>query len=448
MTSSATVSRRNALKLTAGAAALPLVHIRSAGAAGKLSLGFFDHWVPRGNDVLRQQVNRWAAQNKVDVSLDFITIIGNKLLVVLAAEDEAGTGHDALAFPLWEVQNHSSKLEPVDDVVGRLEGKYGKLDQIFQYIAKANGHWMAVPSSPQSVYQVPCARIDYFKQYCGIDLPAMYPPEPVYTPLANEWNYDTFLRCAEQCAKAGKPFGIGLGTTQDSVDIMGSFCAAFGVQFVDAKGNITVKSDNTRRMLEYMKKLVPFYPPNTYSFDNATDNRMLIADRTALIYNPPSAWAIALRDAPHVAERCWTFPTPVGPAGRFEPFDPIFWGVWSFSKNKTAAKELIEYLSERPQVQERCNVVDGYDIPPFDSMLDFDVWEKVKPPPGTVYNYPLRPSHHAQRLVTGYPAPPEIAVQIYNRALPPNMVAKVTHDGQSIEQAIAWAENELQGYIG
>ena len=46
MTTSRHVSRRNALQLGAAAAALPLVHIRTAGAAGKLTLGFWDHWVP------------------------------------------------------------------------------------------------------------------------------------------------------------------------------------------------------------------------------------------------------------------------------------------------------------------------------------------------------------------------------------------------------------------
>jgi len=39
--------------------------------------------------------------------------------------------------------------------------------------------------------------------------------------------------------------------------------------------------------------------------------------------------------------------------------------VWSFSRNKSAAKDLIEYLMQRPLVEERCTVVEGYDIPPF-----------------------------------------------------------------------------------
>ena len=443
------ISRRQALQVGAAATALPLVHIRSAGAAGKLAVGFWDHWVPQGNEVMHSQVNAWAEKNKVDVSLDFIASSGQKLLITIAAEEAAGTGHDILQFPTWEVQNHLRKLEPVDDVVARLEARYGKLDSTYyDYLAKIGGHWLAVPTSSGTQYKGPVGRIDYFKQHCGIDLTAMYPAKPEHAALSDEWNYDTFLRCAEQCAKAGKPFGLGLGTTSDSVDTVGSILRAFGVQLVDEKGNVTVKSDNTRRMLEYMKKLVPFLPPNVYSFDDATDNRMLIADQSALIYNPPSAWAVARRDARKVAEQCWHFSaTPRGPAGRFTPFLAFFWGVWSFSPNKTAAKELIEYLMQRENVQARCNVVFGYDIPPFDSMLDFDVWEKAEPPLGTIYNYPMRPFHNARRSVTGMPAPPQIAVQIYNQALPCNMIAKVCQAGQTPDQAIAWAQNELEGYI-
>jgi hypothetical protein len=50
MAESRRMTRRNALKLAASAAALPLVHIRTVGAAGKLSVCFWDHWVPGGND--------------------------------------------------------------------------------------------------------------------------------------------------------------------------------------------------------------------------------------------------------------------------------------------------------------------------------------------------------------------------------------------------------------
>ena len=117
------VTRRRALKLSAAATALPLVHIRTAGAAGKLNVGFWDHWVPRTNEVMTKQVNTWAEKNKVDVTIDFITSNGFKIQVTQAAEAQAGTGHDMLPFYNWEVQTYFNKLEPVDDVVKYMTGR-------------------------------------------------------------------------------------------------------------------------------------------------------------------------------------------------------------------------------------------------------------------------------------------------------------------------------------
>jgi len=58
------------LKLAATAVALPIAHIRTAGAAGTLNIGVWDHWVPGANDMLKKQVTTWAEKNKVDVTVD------------------------------------------------------------------------------------------------------------------------------------------------------------------------------------------------------------------------------------------------------------------------------------------------------------------------------------------------------------------------------------------
>ena len=67
------VTRRSALKLGAAATALPLVHIRTAGAAGRLSFAIWDHWVPTGDVAMKKLVDAWAEKNKVDVQLDFLS---------------------------------------------------------------------------------------------------------------------------------------------------------------------------------------------------------------------------------------------------------------------------------------------------------------------------------------------------------------------------------------
>ena len=137
--------RRTAMKLGAAAAALPLVHIRTAGAAGKVSIGFWDHWVPDGNKIMQQQVDTWAQQNKVDVHVDFITSVGNKLLLTAAAEAQAKTGHDCIALYMWDVVNHADALANHDDLLNRLIAKYGPVDATSTYMAKIKGHWRSLP---------------------------------------------------------------------------------------------------------------------------------------------------------------------------------------------------------------------------------------------------------------------------------------------------------------
>ena len=438
-------TRRKVLKVAAAGAALPLVHIRTAGAAGTLSVGFWDHWVPAGNDAMRKLVAKWADQTKTDVRLDFINVTGNKNLLTIAAEAQARTGHDIQAFPPWEVHNNAQLLEPMDDVVKRLQASYGKINPISQYLATVEGTWRAMPSFSGSQNKPACARISFFKQN-GMDVQAIAPAADRMGDGYAKWTWDSFLDLAPKAQKAGLPFGLPLGQFPDAVDWIGALFASYGAQLVDEKGNITVKSDKVRQVLEWAKKLVPALPGDVFSWDDASNNRALISGKSALIFNPPSAWAVAKRDAPQVGEDCWYLPNPAGPAGRFVPHLSYFWGVWNFAKNKQAAKDLIEWLSQREQVQVLCTATSGYDIPPFESMTDFPVWAEEGPPKGLVYNYPIRPQHQAQAHVAAYPAPPDIAVQIYNQATMTKMIARCTQGGQGIEQVIAWAQGELEGF--
>ncbi len=439
------VTRRRAVQLSSAAAALPLVHIRTAGAAGKLNVGLWDHWVPRGNDVMKKQIISWADKNKVEVQQDYITSQGNKLLLTAAAEAQAQTGHDFIPFLQWDTIAYADQLEPVDDVIKHLADKYGKYDPVIEYLAKSTGNWAAVPATDPTANLTCCARISMMKQYAGIDIQEMYPARPSDPALGAKWTYDAFLKAAEACHKAGVPFGMGLGQTGDSVNNTGAIFSAYGAHLVNAKGEITINSDNVREVMEYGQKFVKFLPPDTVSYDDASNNRALISGKSALIYNPPSAWAVAKRDAPDVAKDCWTFPCPTGPKERSIPYVYVFYGVWKFSKNKSAAKDLIRFLMEREQIEERTSVVEGFNLPPQLSMSDFKIWEQVEPPAGTVYNYPIRPWHNSKPSLAGYPAPPEIAVQMFNRAIIPTMWAKL-HSGQTIKQAIDWAAHELEGF--
>ena len=380
------LTRRTLLQTAAAAASVTAISapfVSGAHAAGKLSCGFWDHWVPTALDPMRKICQEWADKNKVDLNIDFITSNGDKLLLTIAAEAQAKSGHDILSIPTWYASAQADNLVPMDDVMKQLIAANGKVSDAAEYLGKQNGKWVAVPGVWGNA-TFPCVgRFDLLKEHAGLDVMKMYPAtgEPD-KELANNWTWDTFLSVAEKMNKAGYPFGEPMSAASDAVNWVGSVFQAYGSELVDKDGNITVKSDATKQVLDWFKRLMKTMPEETWAWDNAGNNKWLISGKGSLIQNPPSAWAVAKRDAPQVAEKCWSFPPPKGPKGRFTAGNTYFFGAWKFGKNQGAAKDLIQYLADRPQAQKLVEASQGFDIPSFQGQLDFDTWAKQGPPTG------------------------------------------------------------------
>ena len=443
-----TMTRRRVLGTAAGAATVfataPFVH--GAHAAGRLAVAFWDHWVPGANDAMAKLCNEWAGKEKVDLKIDFVTSQGDKLMVTAAAEAQARSGHDMITLPLWYAPAQTDSLENSDDVWAELTKRHGDTTASMTYVGKQNGHWIAPPAISNTLTLPSVGRIDIFKEAVGLDLTQMYPASGTggNKELTDKWTWDFFLTAAEKCQKAGHPFGLALGQTGDTANWLGALFNAYGAQLVDKDGNTTVKSEPVKQVLDYMKRLVPFLPQDVFAWDDSSNNKALISGQAALIFNPPSAWAVAVRDAPKVAEQCWHFSSPKGPKGRFDPAQPSFWGIWKFSPNKAAAKSLALHLWQKESVEQLVAASHGYDIPCFGTLRQFKTWAEEGPPKGGIWNYP--PRGEVIESVSGSPAPANIANQIYSQATMAKMVAQCTQSGKTIDQAIDWAASELEGF--
>jgi len=441
---SSKIARRRFVAGTAVASAafVAAPFVRGAYAAGKLTLALWDHWVPNANDATKALMYEWAAREKVEVNIDFITSQGNKLLLTGAAEAQAKSGHDIFALSTWLPSRYADQLVAMNDVMEPLIKQNGAVNATVEYLGKVDGKWLGVPATVGSQIKGPCSRIDLMKDLAGIDVQAMYPAGA--PAKADAWTFDTFLKAAEACQKGGHAFGIGLGTTSDNVDTAGMIFHGFGAMLVDAKGNMTVKSDAVRQALDYYKRLMAFLPSDVPSWDDASNNKWLVSGKGALIMNPPSAWAVAKRDAPKVAEQLWTHGSPAGPKGRYAPFVPYFWSIWNFSKNQAAAKSLIVHLSQPSSAEKMVEASNGYDLPSFEKLTTFKTWAEEGPPKGTLYHYPNINNHQILSLA-GAPAPHKIGEQIYVQALLPQMAVRYFR-GEAMEKTLDWAANELEGF--
>src|SRR6478672_522545 len=187
------LTRRQFVAATAmsSAALITAPYVRRANAAGKLSIGFWDHWVPGANKASTDLVNEWAAKEKVEVSIDYITSNNKKIELTVAAEAQAKSGHDILQMYTWWPHAYAEQLEPVNDVVEPAIKQNGEVNGTVKYLGQAAGKWLAVPATPGSQIKGPCTRIDLMKKYAGIDIQELYPAGA--PPKADSWNMETFL---------------------------------------------------------------------------------------------------------------------------------------------------------------------------------------------------------------------------------------------------------------
>ncbi len=127
-----------------------------------------------------------------------------------------------------------------------------------------------------------------------------------------------------------------------------------------------------------------------------------------MIMNPPSAWAVAKRDAPRIAEQLWTHGFAAG-RGREDG------GGLGRLRSALVA-----------------------------NLTTFKTWAKEGLPKGTLYHYP-NPNNHQILLIAGAPAPHKIGEQIYVQAIQTQMAVR-HFKGEAMEKTLAWAASELEGF--
>ena len=221
-----------------------------------------DHWIPGNNAVLKEICEQWGAANGVEVTVDFITVIGGKLGLTAQAESRAQIGHDVLIMGNWATSMFQNTLEPVNDVVEDIIAEYGPLAEYATDAAYLHGKWLGSPSPTSSISWPLLSRLDYFRDYANIDLQKFFPGDSGRDlALVDSWDYELFLTAAEKLHAGGHSFGAALsGGGNDSNQFLAALFAAYGASIINESGDVSVDSDETRSVLEYLSRLTQFIP--------------------------------------------------------------------------------------------------------------------------------------------------------------------------------------------
>jgi hypothetical protein len=123
--------------------------------------------VPASNDVQKKLMMDWAAKNKVDLSVDFVTSQGNSNTLMAVAESRAKEGHDVFMLGQTYPSILRDSLEPLDDIAAEIQKSYGKYSLAAEYACKIKGVWRAVPAPTGSHSYPMVSRLDFFQKHCG-----------------------------------------------------------------------------------------------------------------------------------------------------------------------------------------------------------------------------------------------------------------------------------------
>ncbi len=399
-------------------------------AARVLRIAQWSHFVPAYDAWFdNEYVKRWGEEHDVEVVVDHIPI--NELPFRGDAEIAAGRGHDLFAF--------SSPRPAVEDagidhreIVEEVVAKVGPMH----------------PFVERSVRNPKTGRYFGFSDF--------WAPGPVHY-RTSLWDrveqglrpttWDSVLRAAGPLKALGHPIGLGYASEHDSAWTVGTLMQAFGATLQDEAGKVTM---NTPATVEAVKMGVAIFragmTDEIFSWDSASNNRLLTSGRGSLITNPISALRAAEQQDPALAADVALAPSPIGPSGDVPRCERLVhcYVIWKFSEHQDLARQfLVDHAvaSREPLVHSRF-----YNMPSFSGavpdLADLVASDPQSQPPD---KYALLAGSPAWMTNIGAPGSLNAAVDdVFSRFILPRMFASAARGQQTPAEAVAAADAEIK----
>lgn len=410
-----------------GGAWLLAAGVAQAGEQRELTIMVWSHFIPDVDKELRAHAEEFGKLKGVTVRVDTVDL--KQFVAKKAAEAQAQSGHDIIQNYGADPLMYDNLLLDVSELVADLGKQYGGWIKLAEEVCKVGAAWKAVP---WYYYPYPLVvRTDLLKK--------------VNEPLPDSW--DDVLRAGKKLKALGKPVGIQLGHSRDGNAAMLALLWSYGASVTSKDGKtVTLNSPETRKAIDFMVRLYKdAFADDVISWDDAANNRAMLAGTISMTFNSPSIYKTALTRNLKVEESGEPLASaldhilpPKGPVGRFAFADTLSLGIWKFAKNADLAREFLKFHFQEKQQNKFLDVAVGYNTPFLQTYRKHPVFTSD---PRVNYVGKIAEFEHA----LGYPGPMTAqAQQIWDLYIINDMFAFAVTGKKTPDDAIKWAEGEIK----
>jgi multiple sugar transport system substrate-binding protein len=432
------VTRRKFLKTTvAGTAAATggMAAILATGRMPAIAQTTEVHWlrwndfVPTCDKLLREKLIP-DAEKALGIKVKFETVNGNDLQPRITSGIQSGAGPDLLMLFNNHPHLYSASLTDLSDVAEAVGKEQGGYYGISEGNCKAGGKWIAMPMA--IVGALNAYRKSWF---ADIGLNAF--PE----------TWDAYRDAGKKLKAKGFPLGQALGQSfGDPPTFAYPFLWSFGGAEVDDKGAVIINSKESVEAVKYMTAMwKDSFDEGGLAWDDASNNRAFLAGTISSTLNGASIYLLANREKgkyltdkkEELASDILHGELPAGPKGKYAFHTFQSHVLPSYSKNQSAAKELLKFIHKKEKYEQWFQMGLGFDTPGTKSWETHPMWDK---------DPVMKPYAVAGKLgaTPGRNGPPNAkAAEVLSKYLIVNMFASAIK-GASAEDVVKACEAELK----
>ena len=379
-------------------------------------------FIPEADPFFKKQIeDGFMKDTGAQVTIEFVN--ADDLQPKINAAVQSGSGPDIIQFQYNWQHIYKDSIVDLTDIAEEVKRNTGDFFPQIEAAIKVDGKYVAVPHDlvPNAMHW----RKSWFREAGAETFPA---------------TYAELFEVGKRLKANGRPIGQALSHAfGDPPTWAYPLFWGYGGREVDEQGRVAINSSDTVAAVAAMKDgWKDGFDEAGLSYDGSANNRAFLAETISATLNGASIWWVARRDKMPFFDDIGLDLLPAGPKGRALFAVNNNWAIMKYSKSVDAAKAFIRWSMQdavwMPWFEVNGSYVNGVG-PKQDNN---PIWEKF-PPITQVFK-----GAGELTRAPGWPGPWNQAAGLaQSKYIIVDMFARAVQ-GESPEQAVAWAEAELK----